>query len=115
MVHKRGLIFCRRCLNLCSFSTISLMDWHWAHSSYLPVSDSYCLLRMFVLPFRHACILPFHLREPHRYDLIKDKHKGFLCNTSVQGERGGLVVNDSDSGSRGRGFEPHSGQTVLCP
>ena len=28
-------------------------------------------------------------------------------------ERGGLVVNASDSGSRGRGFEPHSGQTVL--
>ena len=33
----------------------------------------------------------------------------------VLGERGGLVVNASDSGSRGRGFEPHSGQTVLCP
>ena len=31
------------------------------------------------------------------------------------GERVGLVVNASDSGSRGRGFEPHSGQTVLCP
>ena len=31
------------------------------------------------------------------------------------GERGGLVVNASDFGSRGRGFEPHSGQTVLCP
>ena len=31
------------------------------------------------------------------------------------GELGGLVVNASDSGSRGRGFEPHSGQTVLCP
>ena len=31
------------------------------------------------------------------------------------GERGGLVVNASDSGSRGRGFKPHSGQTVLCP
>ena len=28
------------------------------------------------------------------------------------GERGGLVVNASDSGSRGQGFEPHSGQTV---
>ena len=25
------------------------------------------------------------------------------------GERGGLVINASDSGSRGRGFEPHSG------
>ena len=32
-----------------------------------------------------------------------------------KGERGGLMVNASDSGSRGRGFEPHSGQTVLCP
>ena len=31
------------------------------------------------------------------------------------GERGGLVVNASDSGSRGPGFEPHLGQTVLCP
>ena len=29
--------------------------------------------------------------------------------------RGGLVVNASDYGSRGRGFEPHCGQTVLCP
>ena len=25
------------------------------------------------------------------------------------------MVNASDSGFRGRGFEPHSGQTVLCP
>ena len=25
------------------------------------------------------------------------------------------MINASDSGSRGRGFEPHSGQTVLCP
>ena len=33
----------------------------------------------------------------------------------IKGERGGLVVNGSDSGSRGRGFEPHSGQTVFCP
>ena len=32
-----------------------------------------------------------------------------------EGERAGLVVNASDSGSRGRGFEPQSGQTVLCP
>ena len=30
-------------------------------------------------------------------------------------ERGGLVVNASESESRGRGFEPHMGQTVLCP
>ena len=28
----------------------------------------------------------------------------------LNGERGGLVVSASDSGSRGRGFEPHSGQ-----
>ena len=34
---------------------------------------------------------------------------------SVIGERGGLVVNASDSGYRGRVFEPHSGQTALCP
>ena len=25
------------------------------------------------------------------------------------------MVNASDSGSRGRGFESHTGQTVLCP
>ena len=31
------------------------------------------------------------------------------------GERGSLEVNASDSGSRGQGFEPHSGKTVLCP
>ena len=36
------------------------------------------------------------------------------CHSS-RGERGGLVVNASDSGSRGRGLEPHSGPTVLCP
>ena len=33
----------------------------------------------------------------------------------IEGEGSGLVVNASDSGSRGRGFQPHSGQTVLCP
>ena len=27
--------------------------------------------------------------------------------------RGGLVVNTSDSGSRSRGFEPHSGSHVV--
>ena len=27
--------------------------------------------------------------------------------------RGGLVVNTSDFGSRGRGFEPHSGRRVV--
>ena len=30
-----------------------------------------------------------------------------------KGEPGGLMVN-ADSRSRGRGFEPNSGQTVLC-
>ena len=40
---------------------------------------------------------------------------GGYGSPSFAGERGGLVVNASDSGSRGRGFEPHSGQTVLCP
>ena len=43
---------------------------------------------------------------------------GLLRNsvgTHNDGERSGLVVNASDSGSRGRGFEPHSDQTVLCP
>ena len=33
----------------------------------------------------------------------------------LTGERGGLVVNASDSRSRGRAFEPHTGQTVKCP
>ena len=33
----------------------------------------------------------------------------------VNRESGGLVVNASDSGSRGLGFEPHLGRTVLCP
>ena len=38
------------------------------------------------------------------------------CFVPLQkGERGGLVVNASDSGSRGHRFEPHSGQTVSCP
>ena len=37
----------------------------------------------------------------------------FILN--ISGERGGLVVNASDSISRGQGFEPHSGQTVLRP
>ena len=40
-----------------------------------------------------------------------------LCDSQTKfcGEHGGLVVNASDSGSRGPGFKPHSGQTVLCP
>ena len=39
----------------------------------------------------------------------------FIFVFFASGERGGLVVNASDSRSRGRGFKPHSGQTVLCP
>ena len=34
------------------------------------------------------------------------------CVSCASG-RGGLVVNTSDSGSRGRGFEPHSGRRVV--
>ena len=45
----------------------------------------------------------------------KNPSKIFFSATNRPRERGGLVVNASDSGSRGRGFEPHSGQTVLCP
>ena len=41
--------------------------------------------------------------------------KCYGCPLFIPGERDGLVVNASDSRSRGRGFEPHSGQTVLCP
>ena len=40
---------------------------------------------------------------------------GLLPEKTRVRERGGLVVNASDSESRGFGFEPHSGQTVLCP
>ena len=32
---------------------------------------------------------------------------------ATDGERGGQVVNTSDSGSRGWGFEPHSGRRVV--
>ena len=39
---------------------------------------------------------------------------GQFCKVG-RGEHGGLVVNASDSGSRGRGLKPHTGQTVLCP
>ena len=38
-----------------------------------------------------------------------------LALVYMSGGRGGLVVHASDSGSRGRGFECRSGQTVLCP
>ena len=38
-----------------------------------------------------------------------------FSHNEARGERGGLVVNASDSGSRGRRFESHSGQTMLYP
>ena len=44
----------------------------------------------------------------------KDRFSGEMVHMSRR-ERGGLVVNALDSGSRGRGFEPHSGQTMLYP
>ena len=37
----------------------------------------------------------------------------FRLYVPVNGGRCGLVVNTSDSGSRGRGFEPHSGRCVV--
>ena len=46
---------------------------------------------------------------------INDFQVKRLAGNSKGRERGGLVFNVSDFGSRGRGFEPHSGQTVLCP
>ena len=54
------------------------------------------------------------------YDRNHVRHRPILVpevifHAELWWERGGLVVNASDSGSRGRGFEPHSGQTVLCP
>ena len=36
-----------------------------------------------------------------------------VCTTCMRRGRGGLVVNTSDSGSRGRGLEPHSGRRVV--
>ena len=36
-----------------------------------------------------------------------------MCSTNTRGRRDGLVVNDSDSGSRGQRLEPHSGRRVV--
>ena len=36
-------------------------------------------------------------------------------NTNLSSERGGMVVNTADYGSRCRGFEPHSGCRVVSP
>ena len=71
---------------------------------------------------------PFYLPMSHKKDArliiwVKYFNQNPACyhacviieNRTIMGERGGLVVNASDSGSRGRGFEPHSGQPVLCP
>ena len=51
--------------------------------------------------------------------IIKDNFASFSINSSIQHflpfqrRRCGLVVNTSDSGSRGPGFEPHSGRRVV--
>ena len=42
-----------------------------------------------------------------------DQH-GSVVYLIVNRGRGGLLVNTSDSGSRGLGFEPHSGCCVVC-
>ena len=77
--------------------------------------------------------VPYTLVEPNSFSL-SGQYVSFLLNVQVNNffshvgtepplpgycqyflaECGGMVVNASDSGSRGRGFEPHSGQTVLC-
>ena len=53
---------------------------------------------------------------------VKPSHKNMLTiktNINIRSQisilrgRGGLVVNTSDSGSRGRGFEPHLGRRVV--
>ena len=36
-----------------------------------------------------------------------------VCSNSSLGGCSGLVVNTSDSGSRGQGFEPHKGRRIL--
>ena len=37
----------------------------------------------------------------------------YVMRTFVIWGRGGLVITTSDSGSRGRGFEPHSGRRLV--
>ena len=44
--------------------------------------------------------------------ILCDKASYMLEHSIIAG-RGGLVVNTSDSGSRGRGFEPQSGRRVV--
>ena len=53
--------------------------------------------------------------QNYHYASMLMHYAEILKAIKMNGERGGLVVNASDSGSRGQGFEPHSGQTVLCP
>ena len=65
-----------------------------------------------VTHLRNALHKQFHNFHSHMLSMIVDPH---VQHINLLGERAGLVVNDSDSGSKGRGFEPHSGQTVLCP
>ena len=52
---------------------------------------------------------------PYHQEFMTPLSSRALDTWSPWGECCGLVVNASDTGSRGRGFEPHSGQTVLCP
>ena len=37
----------------------------------------------------------------------------YMQHNTYIGRRGGLVVSASDSGARGRGFDPHSGRRVV--
>ena len=45
--------------------------------------------------------------------VLKVHHRWFWLFTSEKRGRSGIVVKASDSGFRGRGFEPHSGRRVV--
>ena len=45
--------------------------------------------------------------------LVPISSQHFLFTSQFGGGGGGLVVKTSDSGSRGQGFEPHSGRRVV--
>ena len=70
-----------------------------------------------------CCKLPKIQEKRPSFRVFRQKDANGIANNEdrVQtaplgaGEHGGLVVKASDSGSRGQGFKPHSGQTVLCP
>ena len=44
---------------------------------------------------------------------LTNTNSTILKTNLSNGECGGLVVRDSDSGARGRGFDPHSGRRVV--